>query len=33
MTGRRFPGDGSFQYTIDAGNGGTDTATVTVSIL
>lgn len=32
MTGRRFSGDGSFQYTIDDGNGGTDTATVTVSI-
>ena len=31
MTGRRFSGDGSFQYTIDAGNGGTDTATVTMS--
>ena len=32
MTGRRFSGDGSFQYTVDDGNGGTDTATVTVSI-
>lgn len=27
-----FNGDDSFQYTIDDGNGGTDTATVTISV-